>query len=44
VGKKDIGISAVAQKAFYALTFYDEVRKSQGRSVFNPLMIEVPSS
>ena len=35
VGKKDIGISAVAQKAFYALNYYNFIRQTQGKSVFD---------
>lgn len=42
VGKKDIGISAVAQKAFYALNYYNFVRQSQGKSIFDLFYLEVP--
>lgn len=42
VGKKDIGISAVAQKAFYALNFYNYIRQTMNRSTFDLFHLNVP--
>lgn len=44
VGKKDIGISAVAQKAFYALTYYYNIKQEQGQNVANYIQIDLPES
>ena len=44
VGKKDIGISAVAQKAFYVLNYYDWVRQQKRQSIFNFDTLELPEA
>lgn len=43
VGKKDIGISAVAQKAFYVLGYYDHLKKERKQSIFNLDSLTLPS-
>lgn len=43
VGKKDIGISAVAQKAFYALTYYYNLKQEAGDNVANYIQIPLPA-
>ena len=40
VGKKDIGISAVAQKAFYALTYHYYKKQISGESIIYPNVIK----
>lgn len=42
VGKKDIGISAVAQKAFYALTYYYNTKLDRGESILNFKSFVIP--
>lgn len=44
VGKKDIGISAVAQKAFYVLGYYDYLKQLKGQSIFNFDSLKLPKS
>ena len=43
VGKIDIGIAAVAQKAFYALTYYNELKYANNESLLNITTIDLPS-
>lgn len=42
VGKKDIGISAVAQKAFFALTYYYDIKNKQGQNISQLKIISLP--
>jgi hypothetical protein len=42
VGKKDIGISAVAQKAFFALTYYYDIKSKQGQNISQLKTIPLP--
>lgn len=42
VGKKDIGISAVAQKAFFALTYYYDIKSKQGQNISQLKTISLP--
>ena len=42
VGKKDIGISAVAQKAFFALTYYYDLKNRQGQNISQLKIIKLP--
>lgn len=44
VGKSDIGISAVAQKAFYALTYYYNTKFDEGKSVSSYFSLKLPNS
>lgn len=41
VGKIGIGISATAQKAFYALTYYNLMNYQNGKSLLNPTIIKL---
>lgn len=43
VGKKGIGISAVAQKAFYALTHYYHLKLEKGENIASYKQIELPA-
>ena len=42
VGKVDIGISAVAQKAFYAITYANGTKSENGESILNTRTIQKP--
>ena len=42
VGAKDIGIAAVAQKAFYALTYYYHKKQEEGNNIANYIEIKLP--
>lgn len=42
VGKVDIGISAVAQKAFYAITYYNELKYENNEDLLNIVNIKLP--